>query len=187
MSGAIEKAQELKREIPGSFIPQQFENPANPRIHRETTAREIFRDAEGKVDFFVAGAGTGGTLTGVAQGLRDLGSGAKIIAVEPANSAVISGGKPGPHGLQGIGAGFVPKILDTSLIDRVVPVTDEEAYAAARELAKAEGLLVGITSGAALHAAAELAAQPENVGKNIVVLFPDSGERYLSTPLFDGE
>lgn len=187
MSGAIEKAQELKRKIPGSFIPQQFENPANPRIHRETTAREIFRDAEGKVDFFVAGAGTGGTLTGVAQGLRDLGSGAKIIAVEPANSAVISGGKPGPHGLQGIGAGFVPKILDTSLIDRVVPVTDEEAYAAARELAKAEGLLVGITSGAALHAAAELAAQPENVGKNIVVLFPDSGERYLSTPLFDGE
>ncbi len=187
MSGAIEKAQELKREIPGSFIPQQFENPANPRIHRETTAREIFRDAERKVDFFVAGAGTGGTLTGVAQGLRDLGSDAKIIAVEPANSAVLSGGKPGPHGLQGIGAGFVPKILDTSLIDRVVPVTDEEAYTAARELAKTEGLLVGITSGAALHAAAGLAAQPENAGKNIIVLFPDSGERYLSTPLFDGE
>ncbi len=187
MSGAIEKAEELHKEIPGSFVPLQFENPANPAIHRVTTAKEIFEDAGGKVDIFVAGVGTGGTITGVAQGLRDMGLSPEIVAVEPAGSPVLSGGKAGPHGLQGIGAGFVPGILDTKLLNKVVQVTEEEAYAASRELARTEGLLVGISSGAALHAAAQLAKLPENAGKTIVVLLPDSGERYLSTPLFAAE
>lgn len=182
MKGAIAKADELAAKTPHSFIPGQFVNPANPEAHRKTTGPEIWKQTEGKVDLFVAGVGTGGTITGVAQYLKQQKPGIGIVAVEPAASPVLSGGKPGPHKLQGIGPGFVPKVLDLSLVDEIVTVKNEDAYAAGRELAKAEGLLVGITSGAAVHAARELAERPENAGKLIVALLPDTGMRYLSTP-----
>ena len=185
MSGAIEKAEELREEIPGAIIPQQFENPANPAVHERTTGPEILRDAGGKVDVFVAGVGTGGTLTGVGRFLRAHCPGVRIVAVEPEKSPVLSGGAPGPHGLMGIGAGFVPKILDTSLIDEILTISEEDAYAAARLAAKTEGLLAGISGGATLAAAVRVAARPESAGKRIVVLLPDGGERYLSTPLFE--
>ena len=182
MAGAIEKAKQLQQEIPGSFIPGQFENPANPQAHYETTGPEIWADTDGKVDIFVAGVGTGGTITGVGRYLKEQDPGIKIVAVEPAGSPLLSGGQAGPHGLQGIGANFIPEVLDQSLLDRVIPVTEEEAYAAARHLGKTEGLLVGISAGAALHGA--LVAARENPGAKIVVLLPDTGDRYLSTPLF---
>lgn len=184
MNGAVKKARELAAEIPGSFLPQQFENPVNPEVHRQTTAQEIWEDTEGNVDIFIAGVGTGGTITGVGEVLREKKPGIKIYAVEPASSPVLSGGKPGPHKIQGIGAGFVPKVLNTEVIDEIIQVTDEEAFSAARELAKTEGLLVGISSGAAAFAAVQTARRPENTGKTIVVIFPDTGERYLSTGLF---
>lgn len=187
MKGAIAKAEELHKENPNSFIPQQFENPANPEAHRKTTAREILKDTDSKVDIFVAGVGTGGTLTGIGEVLKREIPGVKIVAVEPKNSPVISGGQPGPHGLQGIGAGFIPGNLNVDIIDEVIQVENEEAYAASREVARTEGLLVGISSGAALHAASVLAARPQNADKRIVVLLPDTGERYLSTPLFEAE
>ncbi len=185
MKGAIEKALELAKENPDSFIPQQFENPDNPEIHRQTTAQEILRDTDGKVDFLVAGVGTGGTITGIGEELKKANPSCKIVAVEPKNSAVISGGQPGPHGLQGIGAGFIPKVLNAGILDEIIQVENEQAYQASRTVAKCEGLLVGISSGAALHAASVIASRPENEGKNIVVILPDTGERYLSTPLFD--
>ncbi len=185
MSGAIEKATELAREIPGSIIAGQFENPANPMAHYETTAPEIWRDTDGKVDIFVAGVGTGGTLTGIGRFLKEKSKDIKVVAVEPASSPMISEGRSAPHGLQGIGANFIPDILDTSLCDEVIKVTEDEAYCAARTFATTEGILVGISSGAALHAAAELAKRPCNKDKNIVVLLPDTGDRYLSTPLFN--
>ena len=185
MSGAIEKANELAAEIPGSFVPSQFENPANPRAHYENTGPEIWRDTAGQVDLFVAGVGTGGTITGVGRYLKEQNPHIRVVGVEPADSPVLSGGKAGPHGLMGIGAGFVPKALDTSIYDELITVTTEEAYAASRLMARTEGVLVGITSGAALHAAAQLAKRPENKGKMIVALLPDTGERYLSTPMFD--
>lgn len=184
MRGAIEKAAQLKEEYGNAFIPQQFENEANPEIHKETTAREIWKDTDGNVDIFVSSVGTGGTLTGTGEGLREKNPNVKIIAVEPATSAVLSGEKPGPHKIQGIGAGFIPKVMDMSLVDEVIKVGNEEAFETAREVAKSDGLLVGISSGAALWAATELAKRTENVGKRIVVLLPDTGERYLSTPLF---
>lgn len=184
MKGAIAKADELAAEIPGSFIPGQFVNPANPKTHFETTGPEIFEDTEGKVDIFVAGAGTGGTVTGVGKFLKSKKSDVKIVAVEPASSPVISGGAPGAHKIQGIGAGFVPDVLDTSVLDEIIKVENEAAFAAAIDLGKTEGVLVGISSGAALSAAIELAQRPENEGKTIVALLPDTGERYLSTPLF---
>ena len=184
MSGAIAKAEALAKEHPGSFIPGQFDNPANAQAHFDTTGPEIWSDTEGKVHIFVAGAGTGGTVTGVGRYLKSQKADVEIVAVEPAGSAVLSGGKAGKHGLQGIGAGFIPKVLDVAVPDRVMRVTEEEAYAAARLLAKTEGILVGISSGAALHAATVLAAQEENAGKTIVVLLPDTGDRYLSTELF---
>lgn len=184
MKGAIRRAEELATEIPNSFIPQQFKNPANPEFHRNTTAEEIWRDTDGKVDIFVAGVGTGGTITGVGEVLKQKNPNVKIVAVEPMDSPVLSGGNPGPHKLQGIGAGFVPDILNTGVIDEIIKVKHEDAFEVARRLAKTEGLLAGISSGAALHAATELAKLPENKGKNIVVLLPDTGERYLSTPLF---
>ena len=184
MAGAIAKAEELAKEIPGSFIPGQFDNPANPRAHIESTGPEIWEDTDGEVDIFVAGAGTGGTVTGVGEYLKSRKKEVKIVAVEPAASPVLSGGKPGPHGLQGIGAGFVPKILNTEIYDEVITVENEEAYAASRNLTKTEGILTGISSGAALHAGMILAKRPENEGKTIVVLLPDSGDRYYSTPLF---
>ncbi len=187
MPGAIKKAQELAAEIPNSFIPQQFENPANPEIHRKTTAEEIWRDTDGKVDIFVAGVGTGGTITGVGEVLKSRNPNIKIVAVEPADSPVLSGGQKGPHKIQGIGAGFVPKVLNTEVYDEVITVKNEEAFEASRNVAKTEGLLVGISSGAALHAATVLAKRPENKGKNIVVILPDTGERYLSTVLFNPE
>lgn len=187
MKGAIAKAEELHKENPNSFIPQQFENPANPEAHRQTTALEILRDTDKKVDIFVAGVGTGGTLTGIGEVLKREIPGVKIVAVEPKNSPVISGGQPGPHGLQGIGAGFIPGNLNVDIMDEVIQVENEEAYAASREAARTEGLLVGISSGAALHAASVLAARPQNADKRIVVLLPDTGERYLSTPLFEAE
>lgn len=184
MKGAIKKAEELKAELPKAFIPQQFKNAANPEIHRVTTAEEIWRDTEGQVDIFVAGVGTGGTITGVGEVLKAKKPGVRVIAVEPADSPVLSGGNPGPHKIQGIGAGFVPDVLNRSIINEIFKVKNEEAFAAARKLAAAEGLLVGISSGAALHAATEIAKRPENKDKNIVVLLPDTGERYLSTVLF---
>ena len=184
MTGAIEKAEELAAQIPGSIIAGQFTNPANPAAHIATTGPEIYRDTDGEVDIFVAGAGTGGTVTGVGSYLKSKKPEVKIVAVEPSGSPVLSGGQPGPHGLQGIGAGFVPEVLDTKVYDEVIQVSDENAYAMGRLIGQKEGILVGISSGAAAWAAAELAKRPENEGKNIVVLLPDTGERYLSTPLF---
>ena len=184
MRGAIEKAAQLKEEYGNAFIPQQFENEANPAIHKVTTAQEIWQDTDGNVDIFVSSVGTGGTLTGTGAGLREKNPDVKIIAVEPATSAVLSGEQPGPHKIQGIGAGFIPKVMDMSLVDEIIKVGNEEAFETAREVAKSDGLLVGISSGAALWAATELAKRPENAGKRIVVLLPDTGERYLSTSLF---
>ncbi len=186
MPGAIRKAKELAEET-NAFIPQQFANEANPEIHRQTTAKEIWEDTDGKVDIFVAGVGTGGTVTGVGEGLKHLNPKVKVVAVEPYDSAVLSGSKPGPHKLQGIGAGFVPQVLNTRVYDEVFRVKNEDAFAASRLLAKTEGALVGISSGAAAHAAIEIARRPENAGKTIVVLLPDTGERYLSTKLFSEE
>jgi cysteine synthase A len=184
MPGSIRKAKELAAQIGDAFIPQQFENQANPKAHIETTAQEIIADTDGQIDIFVAGVGTGGTITGVGETLKAFNPEIKVVAVEPLGSAVLSGCKPGPHKLQGIGAGFIPKILNTRVYDEIFRVTDDAAFEAARYIARCEGVLVGISSGAALHAAIEIARRPENKGKRIVVLLPDSGERYLSTMLF---
>ena len=184
MKGAIEKADELSKEIPNSFIPGQFVNEANPKAHFETTGPEIFEDTDGNVDFFVAGVGTGGTITGVGKYLKSRLPKVKVVAVEPKSSAVLSTGVAGPHKIQVIGAGFVPKVLDTDIYDEIIPVENEDAFAMGKEVGRNEGVLVGISSGAALWAAIEVAKRPENEGKNIVVLFPDTGDRYLSTPLF---
>lgn len=184
MAGAIEKAEELAKEIPNSFIPGQFDNPSNPAAHYDSTGPEIYEDTDGKVDIFVAGIGTGGTITGVGRYLKEKNPAVKIVGVEPASSPLLTKGTAGPHGLQGIGANFVPSILDRSVIDEIMTVTDEEAYETGRELARTEGLLSGISAGAAAFAAAELAKRPENAGKNIVVLLPDTGDRYLSTEMF---
>ena len=184
MKGAIAKAEELSKEIPNSFIPGQFVNPANPKAHFETTGPEIFDDTDGKVDIFVAGVGTGGTVTGVGQYLKSRNPSVKVVAVEPRSSAVLSTGVAGPHKIQGIGAGFVPDVLDTKVYDEIIPVTNEDAFAAGKEIGRSEGVLVGISSGAALWAGIDLAKRPENAGKTIVVLLPDTGDRYLSTPLF---
>ena len=184
MAGAVAKAEELHQSIPGSIIAGQFENPANPAAHEKTTGPEIWADTEGKVDIFVAGVGTGGTVSGVGRYLKAQNPAVRVVAFEPASSPLLTEGHAGPHGLQGIGANFVPENLDRSVLDEVLTVTDADAYAAGRELARTEGILVGITSGAAVWAAAQLARQPENAGKTIVALLPDSGERYLSTPMF---
>ena len=184
MKGAIAKADELAKEIPNSFVPGQFVNPSNPKAHYETTGPEIFEDTDGEVDIFVAGVGTGGTITGVGEYLKDKKPGVKIVAVEPETSAVLSTGVAGAHKIQGIGAGFVPDVLDTKVYDEIIPVSNEAAFEAGRLIGKSEGVLVGISSGAAAHAAIELAKRPENEGKTIVVLLPDTGDRYLSTPLF---
>lgn len=184
MKGAIEKAEELAREIPGSFIPGQFENPANPAAHRETTGPEIWRDTDGEVDIFVAGVGTGGTITGVGEYLKSQKPSVKVVAVEPAGSPVLSGGEKGPHGLQGIGAGFVPKALNTEIYDEILTIQEEEAFQYGKLLARKEGILVGISSGAAMCAAVKMAEKAENEGKTIVVLLPDHGDRYYSTALF---
>lgn len=184
MKGAIEKAEELAKEIPDSFLAGQFVNPANPKIHRETTGPEIYQDTDGKVDIFVAGVGTGGTVTGVGEYLKSQNSNIQVIAVEPASSPMLSEGKAGAHKIQGIGAGFVPDVLNTNIYDRVITVDEEDAFRVGRMIGQKEGVLVGISSGAAAHAAIELAKLPENEGKNIVVLLPDTGDRYLSTPLF---
>ncbi|MDR2051109.1 MAG: cysteine synthase A [Deltaproteobacteria bacterium] len=187
MTGSLRKARELLAQMPGSFMPLQFENPANPEAHRRTTAEEIWADAHGKVDCFVSGVGTGGTITGVGEVLKARRPGVRIVAVEPDASPVLSGGRPGPHRIQGIGAGFVPKILNRSVIDEIVRVTNEDALKTAREVARTEGILVGISAGAALWAARSIAARPGSAGKNIVAILPDSGERYLSTQLSDTE
>lgn len=187
MKGAIAKAEEIVAANPGAFMPQQFNNPANPAIHRATTAEEIWRDTAGKVDVFVAGVGTGGTVSGVGQRLKEYNPQLHVVAVEPADSPVLSGGNPGPHKIQGIGAGFVPGVFDRSAVDEVIQVATDDAFAAARDLAANEGLLVGISSGAAAHAAVVLASRAEFTNKNIVVILPDTGERYLSTPLFERE
>ena len=184
MSGAIEKAEELAREIPDSFIPGQFDNPVNPKAHMESTGPEIWEDTDGQVDIFVASVGTGGTLTGTGTDLKEKNPGIKVIAVEPSTSPVLSGGSAGPHKIQGIGAGFIPKVLDTHIYDEIITVDNEAPFAAAKMLARTEGLLTGISSGAALYAAIEVAKRPENEGKTIVVLLPDSGDRYYSTALF---
>ena len=184
MKGAIAKAEELAAETPNSFIPGQFVNPANPKAHFETTGPEIYQDTDGSVDFFVAGVGTGGTITGVGKYLKSKKPDVKVVAVEPKSSPVLSGGASGPHKIQGIGAGFVPDVLDTKVYDEIIPVENDDAFATGKEIGKSEGVLVGISSGAAVWAAIQLAQRPENAGKNIVVLLPDTGDRYLSTPLF---
>ncbi|GHT47272.1 cysteine synthase A [Bacteroidia bacterium] len=184
MSGAIRKAEELQKQYPNSFIPQQFQNPANPHIHRTTTAEEIWRDTDGKVDIFISAVGTGGTVTGTGEILKKYNPHIKVVAVEPYDSPVLSGGKSGPHKIQGIGAGFVPKVFNAKIVDEIYKVKNEEAFELSRQLAKEEGLLVGISSGAAAYAALQIAKRVENKGKNIVVILPDTGERYLSTPLF---
>ncbi|MHB1356542.1 MAG: cysteine synthase A [Anaerolineae bacterium] len=185
MKGAVAKAEELAQQMPGSYMPQQFKNPANPEVHRRTTAEEIWRDTDGQVDILVAGVGTGGTITGITEVLKARKAGFKAIAVEPANSPVLSGGNPGPHKIQGIGAGFIPDVLRMDLIDEIVQVTDSDAFATARRLAQEEGILVGISSGAAAWAAMQVAARPENEGKMIVAIMPDTGQRYISMNLFD--
>ena len=187
MPGAVRKAEEMAAQDERYFIPQQFKNPANPAIHRRTTAEEIWRDTDGQVDIVVAGVGTGGTITGVAQAIKPLKPDFRAIAVEPAASPVLSGGEPGPHKIQGVGAGFIPQVLDLELVDEVIQVADADAMATARRLAREEGILAGISSGAAAFAALQVAARPEAEGKLIVVILPDTGERYLSTPLFEGE
>lgn len=184
MKGAIRRATELAAATPNSFLPQQFKNPANPEIHRKTTAEEIWKDTDGDVDIFISGIGTGGTITGVGEVLKARKTGVQIIAVEPTDSPVLSGGNPGPHKIQGIGAGFVPDVLNRSVIDEVITVTNDQSFATSRQLARTEGLLVGISSGAAVYAALEVAKRPENKGKKIVVILPDTGERYLSTILY---
>ena len=184
MKGAIAKAEELSHEIPGSFVPGQFVNAANPKAHFDTTGPEIWQDTDGQVDWFVAGVGTGGTITGVGQYLKSRNAAVRVAAVEPKSSAVLSTGVAGAHKIQDIGAGFVPQVLDTSIYDEVMPIADEDAFAAGRMMGRKEGVLVGISSGAALHAAIEQAKRPENEGKTIVVLLPDTGDRYLSTPMF---